>query len=82
MTGNKCLLNNVLPFNMDCVTFGDRAKGSFLGSGSLNVLGMLKLRDVLLVKGLKANLISISQLFNQDLFVKFTKDKCIILGQN
>ena len=62
MTGNKWLLSHVLPSNLDFVTFGDGVKGSVLGSGSLNVPGLPKLRDVLLVDGLKANLISINQL--------------------
>ena len=37
---------------------------------------MPKLENVLLVDGLKVNLISISQLCDQNLFVKFTKNKC------
>ena len=79
MTGNKWLLSNVLPFSLDFVTFGDGAKGSVLGLGSFNVHGLPKLKDVLRVDGLKANLISISQLCDQDLFVKYTKDKCIVI---
>ena len=47
MIGNKCLLTNILPFSLDFVTFGDDAKRSVLGSGSLNILGMPKLRDVI-----------------------------------
>ena len=80
MMGNKCILNNVLPSSLDIVTFGNRTKGSVLGLEYLNVPRLLKLRDVLLVKGLKFNLISISQLSDQDLFVKFTKGKCIVLN--
>ena len=64
------------------MTFRDNAKGSVQGLESLNVHGLLKLRDILLVDGLKANLISISQLCDQDLFVKFTKDKCIVIYQD
>ena len=79
MTGNKWLLSNVLPFSLDFVTFGDGAKGSVLGLESFNVSGLPKLKDVLLVDGLKANLISISQLCDQDLFAKYTKDKCIVI---
>ena len=60
MTGNKRLLSNVLPSSLDSVTFRDSSKGSILRLGSLNVLGLPKLRDVLLIDGLKANLISIS----------------------
>ena len=63
------------------MTFRDSAKGSVLESRSLNVPSLPKLRDVLLVDEIKANLISISQLCDQDLFVRFTKDKCIVLDQ-
>ena len=56
MTGNKWLLSNT---SLDSITFGDGVKGSVLGSGSLNVPGFPKLRDVL-VNELKANLINIS----------------------
>ena len=61
---------------------GDGVKESVLGSGSLNVPSLPKLRDVFLVDELNTNLISIIQLHNQDLFVKFKKDKCIVINQN
>ena len=59
MTGNKCLMVNVLPSSLDYVTFGDGAKGNVLGLGSLNVPGILELKDVLLDEGLKSNLMCI-----------------------
>jgi hypothetical protein len=43
-----------------------------MGIGKLQYSGLPKLDDVLLVKGLKANLISISQLCDQGLKVDFT----------
>ena len=51
--------------------FRNGVKGKVHGPGLLDVPGMPKLEDVLLVEGLKANLISISELCDQDLFVKF-----------
>ena len=79
MTRYKWLLSNVLPSSLNSVNFENGAKGSVLGSGSLNVLGLPKLRDVLIIDGLKSNMISISQLCDQDLFVRFTKDNCIVI---
>ena len=73
------LSSNVLPYSMDPVTFEDGGKGTVFGSRSLNVFSLSKATDVLLVDGLKVNLISISQSCDQDLFVRFTKDKYIIL---
>ena len=80
MTRNKCLLTNPQPSSLDFVTFGDGAKGSVMGLGSFTVPKMPKLRYVLLVEGLKANPVNISQLCDQDLFVKFTKDRCIVFN--
>ena len=82
MTSNKWLLSNILPSSLDSITFGDDAKGSVLGSSFLNIPSLPKLRDVLLVVGLKANMININQLCDQDLFVRFTKDKCIVVNWN
>ena len=78
MTGNKEFLTNLQPCNLEYVTFGDDAKGIVIDNGLLKVLGMAKLENVLLVNGLKVNLINISQLCDQNLFVQFTKDKCSV----
>ncbi|KAI3457213.1 hypothetical protein Pfo_013876 [Paulownia fortunei] len=56
------------------VTFGDRFKGQILGKGTLNMEGLPILKNMLHIEGLKANLISISQLCDQNLLVKFNKD--------
>ncbi|XP_019179845.1 PREDICTED: uncharacterized protein LOC109175043 [Ipomoea nil] len=58
------------------VTFGDGVKGKITGIGTLNVTGLPRLKQVLLVEGLHANLISISQLCDQEWKVCFTKDSC------
>ena len=49
-----------------------------MGSGLLKVPSMPKLENVLLVNGLKVNLINTSQLYDHNLFFKFTKDKCSV----
>ena len=53
-----------------------------VGILQLNIPSLPKLRDVLIFDGLKANLVSINQLCDQDLFVKFTKDKCIVVNRD
>ena len=75
MTGNREFLINLQPCNLESVTFDDRGKGTVLGSISLKVPSMPKLENVLLVDGLKVNLITISQLCDDNLFVQFTKKK-------
>ncbi|KAI5396719.1 hypothetical protein KIW84_062808 [Lathyrus oleraceus] len=73
MTGNKDLLTGLHPHAISYVTFGDGAKGEIKGIGKLDCPGVPELDNVLLVKGLTANLISISQLCDQGLDVNFTK---------
>ncbi|KAI3467874.1 hypothetical protein Pfo_024537 [Paulownia fortunei] len=65
MTSDKDKLKSYQSVNEGHVTFGDDQKGHILGKGK-----------VLHVEGLKTNLISISQLCDQNLFVRFNKDKC------
>ena len=63
------------------VTLGG-VSANVVGKGTLNVLGLLKLTDVWLVEGLKTNLISISQLIDQELCVRFNKNKCLIVDES
>ncbi|KAI5390825.1 hypothetical protein KIW84_075927 [Lathyrus oleraceus] len=65
MTGNKDLLTGLHHHAISYVTFGDGAKGEIKGTCKLDCLGVPELDKVLLVKGLTANLISISQLCDQ-----------------
>jgi hypothetical protein len=78
MTGVKNYLINVDAYSNSFVTFGDGAKGEIKGIGRLAHNGLPKLDDVLLVKGLTANLISISQLCDQGLKVNFTRAECLV----
>ena len=78
MTSNKEFLTNLQPCNLKLVTLGDGAKGTVIGNGLLKVPGMPKLKNVILVNGLKVNLTNFSQLCDHNLFVKFTKDKCSV----
>ncbi|MCI37810.1 gag-pol polyprotein, partial [Trifolium medium] len=63
-------------------TFGDGAKGEIKGIGNLTDHGLSKLENVLLVKGLTANLISISQLCDQGLKVNVTQSECLVTNDN
>ena len=78
MAGNKEFLTNLQPSNIESMAFGDGAKGIVIGSGLLKVPSMPKLENVLLVNELKVNLINISQLYDHNLLVQFTKDKCSV----
>ncbi|XP_019185052.1 PREDICTED: uncharacterized protein LOC109180022 [Ipomoea nil] len=80
MTGNAKFLSNVNTSKGE-VTFGDGIKGQVTGIDTLNVVGLPKLEKVLLVKGLHANLISISQLCDQNWNVSFNKNSCSVLDK-
>jgi hypothetical protein len=78
MTGSKNLLVDLQSHVTSYVNFGDGAKGEIKGIGKLNCSGVPNLDNVLLVKGLTTNLISISQLCDQGLNVNFTKTECLV----
>jgi len=76
ITGIDKYLEDVRPYTSNYVTFGDGAKGKIIGIGNLIKHGLSRLDNVLLVKELIANLISISQLCDQGLEVNFSKPEC------
>ncbi|XP_062103129.1 uncharacterized protein LOC133814150 [Humulus lupulus] len=78
MTGNKLLLNNYKEGTEGQVTFGDGNKGAILGRGDLVLKNLPVVKDVLYVKGLKANLLSISQLCDDHYTVNFSKSTCLV----
>jgi hypothetical protein len=78
MTGEERFVKDIKSYTSRYVTFGDGAKGQIMGVGKLINNSLPKLDNVLLVKGLKTNLISISQLSDQGLKVDFTKSECLV----
>ncbi|CAM8990088.1 unnamed protein product [Rhodiola kirilowii] len=83
MTGNSEFLTNIEECKGSSnVTFGDGVESRVLGKGTLNVRGLPRLKEVLLVKGLQANLISISQLCDGEHHVQFSQDECVVLNKN
>ena len=82
MIGNEHILTNLQPSSQDSVIFGDDASGRVIGTGSLVIPGLSKLKNLLLVEGLTMNLISVSQLCDENLLIQFIRDKCIVHNQN
>lgn len=76
MTGNATFFTDFKEYHARHVMFGDGGKGRILGKGSISKLGIQCLQDVRLVKGLLANLSSISQLCDQGFLMKFGKKRC------
>ena len=60
------------------VTCGDNNKGRIIGNGVIGNGSSFNIKNVLLVKGLKHNLITISQLCDKDFKVMFEANNCLI----
>jgi hypothetical protein len=78
MTGVEKFIKDLKSYTTSYVTFGDGAKWEIKGIGKLHNSSLPKLDNVFLVEGLKANLISISQLCDQGFKVNFTKNECLV----
>ena len=76
MTGDKRYLNDYQSMPDGHVSFGNGGKGTLLADG------LPKLKNILHMKGLKENIMSISQLCDKNLNVKFTKDSCKVLNKS
>ena len=82
MIGNRNILTKLQFSCQDNVIFRDSARGRITGTCTLIFHGLSKLKEVFLVEGLMVNLIIISRLCDENLFVRFTKEKCIVFDQN
>ena len=67
MTGNKDMLTNIVYSNGGLVTFGDNSKGYVIGKGDVSNNGISNI-----VKNLKLNLLSISQLCDKGFNISFS----------
>ena len=81
MTGDKSLFKSLKEKVGDYVTFGDGSHAQVLGKGTVEIAGLPLLKDVLYIKGLKANLLSITQICDEDFLVQFSKKGCIIIDE-
>ena len=64
------------------VTFGDGNKSHIKGKGTISLPGLLDIANMLYVEGLKVNLLSISQICDQDFKVLFSKGKCLVMDES
>jgi len=78
MTGYASLLTSFIEKHGGFVTYGDNNKGMIVGSGNIGVKGTLLIKDVLLVEGLKHNLVSINLLCDKVFQVTFQPEICLI----
>ena len=81
MTGDKSLFKTLKKKVSDYVTFGNESHAQVLGKRAIEVPGLPQSKDVLYIKGLKANLLSITQICDEDFLVQFSKKGCIIINE-
>ena len=81
MTGDKTLFKTLKEKEDGFVTFGDGSHSQVLGKGTIAIPGLPLLTDVLYIKGLKVNLLSITQICNENFLVQFSKKGCLILSE-
>ncbi|XP_075664696.1 uncharacterized protein LOC142634281 [Castanea sativa] len=76
MTGDRSLFKVFESKKGGNVTFDDGSKSQIKGKGTISLLGLLDIANVLYVEGLRVNLLSISQICDQDFMLgKQTKVK-------
>ena len=81
MTRDKSLFKSLKEKVGDYVTFGNESHAQLLGKGTVEIPGLPLLKDVLYVKGLKANLLRITQIYDEDFLVQFSKKGCVIIDE-
>ena len=82
MTSDKLKFLSLISIDGSHVTSRDNAKGKVIGHGRVGKSEQTYIEDVLLVKGLKHNLFSISQLCDKGNKVTFDSNYCIIENNN
>ena len=78
MTGDESKFFFLIKKNGGYVTFGDNAKGRIIGQGNIGNGTSSLIESILLVYGLRHNLLSISQLCDKGFKVIFEASHCII----
>jgi hypothetical protein len=82
MTSDKALLKDIQMGKGGRISFRDGSQAKVIGNGQIGIPGIDVSQKALYVEGLKANLLSISQLCNDDLVVQFSKKECNIYDNN
>ena len=79
MTGNDSMFTSLEdPGDNEQVTFGDNSKGKVIGLGKIAISNDLSISNVLFVKSLSFNLLSIAQLCDLGLTYAFDEDDVVV----
>ena len=81
-TGDRSLFKVFKSKKGGNITFGDGSKSQIKGKRIISLPGLSDIANVLYVKGLRVNLLSISQICDQDFMVLFSKGKCLVMDES
>ena len=81
ITGDKSLFKSLKEKVGDYVTFGDGSHAQVLGKGTIEIPRLPLLKDILYIKGFKANLLSITQIGDENFLVQFSKKGYVIINE-
>ena len=79
--GQECLSHACLFVHTSLKVFKSRLWYLDSGKGAIEIPGLPLLKDVLYIKGLKANLLSITQICDEDFLVQFSNNGCVIINE-
>ena len=82
MTGDQSLFKVFKSKKGGNVTFGDGSKSQIKGKGIISFPRLPNIANVLYVKGLRVNPLSISQICNQEFMALFSKGKCLVMDES
>jgi hypothetical protein len=82
MTSDKPLLKDVQMGRGGRITYEDGSQSKAIRKGLIDILGLGASQEALYVEGLKANLLSISQFYDNDLAIQFSKKECNIFDSS
>ena len=82
MTGDRSLFKVFESKKDGNVTFGDGRKSQIKGKRIISLPGLSDIANVLYVEGQRVNLLSISQICDQDFMVLFSKGKCLVMNES
>ena len=82
MTGDQSLFKVFESKRGGNVTFNEVSKSLIKSKGIISPPGLPDIANVLYIKGLRVNLLSISQICDQDFMVLFSKGKCLVLNES
>ena len=78
MMGERSMFLDLQPLKGGTIAFGGNQQGHIAGIGKVGKKHHTTIENVFYVKGLKHNLLSISQFCDSEYSVSFDKDSCVI----